>query len=256
MGISFLRTVQHLTLASLGIVLISCYPPRMIATPLAECFEAGLALFYPRVCQICEAARATPKQGLVCAKCWGGVRFIRAPFCERCGLPYEGDITMAFECSNCRDMELHFSSARSAVTAKGVTLEVIHRFKYNNALWFEPFLAVIVPVPLHPTKEREREFNQATRIAAHLARALGLPLNEKLVRRITPTRTQTLLTKKQRADNVRRAFAAVAGAKLSGERVVLVDDVLTTGATTSACARVLRELGAGEVCVWTVARGL
>jgi predicted amidophosphoribosyltransferase len=81
-------------------------------------------------------------------------------------------------------------------------------------------------------------------------------LNEKLVRRVAPTRTQTLLTKKQRADNVRRAFAAVSGAKLSGERVVLVDDVLTTGATTSACARVLRELGAGEVCVWTVARGL
>ena len=245
----------------------------MITTPLAQCFEAGLALFYPRVCQICESVRATPEQGLVCAKCWSGVRFIRAPFCERCGLPYEGDITTPFECSNCRDVELHFSSARSAVTAKGVTLEVIHKFKYNNALWFEPFLAdllmrvavpalreekwdVIVPVPLHPTKERERGFNQATLIATQLARALGLPLNENLVRRVTPTRTQTLLTKKQRADNVRRAFAAVSGAKLSGERIVLVDDVLTTGATTSACARVLCELGAGEVCVWTVARGL
>ena len=245
----------------------------MITTPLAQCFEAGLALFYPRVCQICESVRATPEQGLVCAKCWSGVRFIRAPFCERCGLPYEGDITTPFECSNCRDVELHFSSARSAVTAKGLTLEVIHRFKYNNALWFEPFLAdllmrvavpalreekwdVIVPVPLHPTKERERGFNQATLIATQLARALGLPLNENLVRRVTPTRTQTLLTKKQRADNVRRAFAAVPGAKLSGERIVLVDDVLTTGATTSACARILRKLGAGDVCVWTVARGL
>ena len=257
----------------LGFALATCYPPPMITTPLAQCFEAGLALFYPRVCQICEIVRATPEQGLVCAKCWGGVRFIRAPFCERCGLPYEGDITTPFECSNCRDMELFFSSARSAVTAKGVTLEVIHRFKYNNALWFEPFLAdllmraavpalrtekwdIIVPVPLHPTKEREREFNQATRIAVHLGRALNLPLNENLVRRVTPTRTQTLLTKKQRSENVRRAFAAAPGAKLSGERIVLVDDVLTTGATTSACARVLHELGAGEVCVWTVARGL
>ena len=257
----------------LGFATTTRYPLRMTNTPLAEYFEAGLALFYPRVCQICKLARATPEQGLVCAKCWSGVRFIRAPFCERCGLPYEGDITTPFECSNCRDMELHFSSARSAVTAKGVTLEVIHRFKYSNALWFEPFLAdlllraavpalraekwdIIVPVPLHPTKKREREFNQATRIAAHLARAVGLPLNENLVRRVTPTRTQTLLTKKQRWENVRRAFAAVPGAKLSGERIVLVDDVLTTGATTSACARVLRELGAGEVCVWTVARGL
>ena len=245
----------------------------MFIAPIASSIEVGLALLYPRVCQICEVHRASPKQGFVCATCWTGVRFIRPPFCMRCGLPYEGDITTPFECSNCRDMELFFSFARSAVTAKSVTLEVIHRFKYQRALWFEPFLAdlllraalpelraskwdIVVPVPLHPTKEREREFNQATRIASHLARALNLLLNENLVRRVTPTRTQTLLTKKQRADNVRRAFAAVSGAKLSGQRVILVDDVLTTGATTSACARVLRELGADDVCVWTVARGL
>jgi ComF family protein len=245
----------------------------MSTAPLASCFEAGLALFYPRVCQLCETERATPEQGFVCAKCWTGVRFIKAPFCERCGLPYEGDITTAFECSNCKDLKLHFSLARSAVTAKGVTLEVIHRYKYQRALWFEPFLAdlllraalpvlgadqwdLVVPVPLHPTKEREREFNQAERIGAHLARALNVPLRNDLVRRVLPTRTQTLLTKNQRAENVRRAFAAGPGGKLKGARVILLDDVLTTGATTSACARVLRSAGAGEVCVWTVARGL
>jgi ComF family protein len=169
-------------------------------------------------------------------------------------------------------MELHFTAARSAVAAKGVTLEIIHRFKYQRALWFEPFLAdlllraalpvlreqqwdIVVPVPLHPTKQREREFNQAERIAAALATALELPVRADLVRRVLPTRTQTLLTKTQRADNVRRAFEAT-GIKLQGERIILVDDVLTTGATTSACARVLRAAGAGEVCVWTVARGL
>jgi competence protein ComFC len=245
----------------------------MLTMPLAYCFEAGLALFYPRVCQLCEKERATPEQGFVCAKCWNGVRFIKSPYCVRCGLPYEGSITTTFECSNCKDLELHFSSARSAVTAKGVTLEAIHRFKYQRALWFEPFLAdlllrvslpvlraetwdMVVPVPLHPTKEREREFNQAERIATHLARALNVPLRNDLVRRVLPTRTQTLLTKKQRADNVRRAFAPGPGGKLNGARVILLDDVLTTGATTSACAHVLRAEGAGEVCVWTVARGL
>jgi competence protein ComFC len=245
----------------------------MLPAPLTHCFEAGLALLYPRICQLCEKERATPEQGFVCAKCWTGVRFIKAPYCECCGLPYEGQITGAFQCSNCLDLELHFSSARSAVTAKGVTLEVIHRFKYQRALWFEPFLAdlllrvalpvlraepwdLVVPVPLHPTKEREREFNQAERIASHLARALNVPLRSDLVRRVLPTRTQTLLTKKQRADNVCRAFAPGPGGKLHGARVVLLDDVLTTGATTSACARVLRAAGAGEVCVWTVARGL
>lgn len=245
----------------------------VLAMPINKSLEAGLAWFYPPVCQICGADRATPDAGFVCGKCWTGVRFIKPPFCERCGLPYEGDITTVFECSNCRDVELHFSTARSAVAAKGVTLEVIHRFKYQRALWFEPFLVdllvraaqpvlrgqawdLVVPVPLHATKEREREFNQAERIAAGLARVLQIPMRADLVRRELPTRTQTLLTKKQRAENVRRAFTAAAGAQLNGARIILVDDVLTTGATTSACARVLRAIGAGEVCVWTVARGL
>ena len=245
----------------------------MLAAPISSCVEAGLALFYPRVCQLCETERATPAEGFVCRKCWTGARFIKPPFCERCGLPYEGEITGPFECSNCRDMELHFLSARSAVAAKGVTLEIIHRFKYQRALWFEPFLVdlllraalpvlreqkwdLIVPVPLHHAKEREREFNQAERLAIGLARSLELPVRVDLVRRVLPTRTQTQLTKTLRADNVRRAFVAGSGGKFRGERIILVDDVLTTGATTSACARVLRRLGAGEVCVWTVARGL
>jgi ComF family protein len=245
----------------------------MTLPTLTRWFEPGLTWLYPPICQLCEANRASPTEGYVCVKCWSQVRFIRPPFCERCGLPYEGEITAAFECSNCRDIDLHFSSARSAVTARGVVLDVIHRYKYSRALWFENFLAdlllraalpalrgqkwdLIVPVPLHPTKQREREFNQAERLARPLARALGIPLNTSLVRRAQPTRTQTLLSKQQRAENVRRAFAARPNRRLAGERVILVDDVLTTGATTSACARVLKAAGAGEVCVWTVARGI
>jgi len=201
------------------------------------------------------------------------VRFIRPPFCERCGLPYPGDLTAPFECTNCREMELHFTSARSAVVASGIVREVIHRFKYQRALWFEPFLAdllireakpalleqhwdFIVPVPLHPVKHREREFNQAERLASHLSAATGIPLNRKLLRRVIPTATQTLLTREQRATNMRGAFAATDHSGLDGERIVLVDDVFTTGATTSACAKVLQSAGAGDICVWTVARGL
>jgi ComF family protein len=115
---------------------------------------------------------------------------------------------------------------------------------------------LIVPVPLHSTKQREREFNQAARIARHLGHALNLPLAEKALGRTRPTRTQTLLTRQQRAENMRNAFAAGKTDGLRDKRIVLVDDVLTTGATTNACAKVLRAAGAAEVCVWTVARGL
>jgi ComF family protein len=244
-----------------------------LATPIRNSPNVALGFFYPEICQLCESERAVAKNGFVCSHCWQQVRFIRPPFCERCGLPFEGDITTIFECTNCREMELHFSSARSAVVAKTVVLEAIHRFKYQNALWFENFLAdlflreavpvlreqnwdFIAPVPLHPVKHREREFNQAENLARHLNAATKIPMNTKLLRRVHFTMTQTQLTREQRAENMRGAFQICNGMKLNGEKIILVDDVFTTGATTSACAKVLREAGAGDVCVWTVARGL
>lgn len=235
--------------------------------------ETALGFVYPNVCQICSAERAMPAQGFVCSHCWQQVRFIKPPFCDRCGLPFHGSLTTPFECTNCREMELHFRSARSAVSAKGLVLEVIHRYKYKRALWFEPFLADlllrealpelrrekwdwIVPVPLHPAKKRQREFNQAERLGALLSAAAGIPMNPALLKRVAATATQTKLTRQERAENMRNAFALNVAGKLDGQRIVLFDDVFTTGATTNACARVLRGAGAGEICVWTLARGL
>jgi len=236
-------------------------------------FDASLAFFYPETCQICHTQPAAVRDGFVCSCCRSQVHFIEPPFCARCGLPYPGDMTTPFECANCREMKLHFNSARSAVIAHNVVREAIHRYKYQRALWFEPFLAglflhqavpvlreqnwdFIVPVPLYSVKRREREFNQAERLAACLGAATGIPLNSKLLWRVRPTATQTLLTRRQRAANMRGAFAVHPRMRLDGERAILVDDVFTTGATTSACAQVLRAAGAGDVCVWTVARGL
>jgi ComF family protein len=234
--------------------------------------EAALNFIYPPVCQICGEERAGAAEGYVGGKCRSGVRFIKPPYCERCGLPLAGDISHEFRCENCAEMEFGFRYARSAVAANGLVLDIIHRYKYNRAVWFEPFLGdllarqagpalagekwdVIVPVPLHPVKEREREFNQATRLARHLGRALGRPVNNRVLRRVKFTETQTKLTRPERAANMKAAFAARAGTELHGARVILVDDVLTTGATTDACARAARRAGASEVCVWTVARG-
>ena len=244
-----------------------------LLAPVRQWINTGLGFLYPERCQLCESEPATAADGFVGRRCGSQVRFIQPPFCRRCGLPFPGDLDGPFECANCRELDLHFRYARSAVVARGVALEAIHRFKYDRDLWFENFLAsllvraaapvlrrenwtLIVPVPLHPVKERQREFNQADRLAGHLAVALNIPVNADRLRRVTATRTQTLLTRRERAANMRGAFALRPGRALESERVVLVDDVFTTGATTSACARVLRDAGAGDVCVWTVARGL
>jgi ComF family protein len=236
--------------------------------------NAALSFVYPEVCQLCGESRATPGQGFVCEDCRAGVKFIEPPFCERCGMPYEGAVTTRIEeCANCCEMQLHFRSARSAVATDEHVRDAIVRYKYNRALWFESFLGEllvakakpalendawnwIVPVPLHPAKQREREFNQAERLARALSAATGISVNDRLVKRVVATRTQTKLTREERITNMKNAFATCNAARLNGERIIVLDDIFTTGATTSACARALRNAGAGDVCVWTVARGI
>jgi competence protein ComFC len=243
-----------------------------VRSPLLLGADVVLSFIYPEICQVCREHRATPAEGYVCLRCWKNLRFIRAPFCDRCGLPYEGEITGTFCCSNCHDLELNFSRARSAVAAEGMALEIIHRWKYRRELWFEAFLAAlliqeaqlslsegwdcIVPIPLHSLKEREREFNQSLNLAQRLAAATSMPVCAQAVRRVEATRVQARLSREERRENVRKAFARGESGMIKGRRVVLVDDVLTTGATASACAGILRACGATEVCVWTVARGL
>ncbi len=232
-----------------------------------------MSFLYPEVCQLCGGQRATRRQGYVCPECWMQACFIKPPFCGRCGLPFEGEITTAFECSNCRDMDLHFCWARSAVTARGPVLEAIHRYKYQREMWYETFLAdlftraaaeplraeqwdALVPVPLFPLRQREREFNQAERLARRLAEATGIPVETHWLKRVIATPSQTRLSKQQRADNMRSAFALKTRQKLTGRSIIVIDDVLTTGATTNACAKLLRKAGAERVAVWTVARGI
>jgi ComF family protein len=233
--------------------------------------DAALSFIYPDVCQLCGANRATQREGYVCGDCRADVRFIKAPFCDCCGLPFEGEISGTFECTNCREMELHFASARSAVMARGPVLEAIHRYKYDGHLWFEEFLSelfihgsrdwfrerspdALIPVPLFPVKERERGFNQAERLARRLGAAVNVPVRSDFLKRVLPTPSQTRLSRTQRAENMRNAFALKRDEQLSAVSLVLIDDVFTTGATTSACAKLLLKAGAARVVVWTMAR--
>lgn len=244
---------------------------RMLPSGIRPWTDAALSFIYPDVCQSCGANRAGKREGYVCAECRSQVRVIEPPFCERCGLPFDGAITSSFECTNCHEMELHFSSARSAVAARGVVLDAVHRYKYDFQMWFEEFLAelfihgarewfsrervdALLPVPLFPVKQRERGFNQAERLARRLGKAIQVPVRTDLLKRVAPTPSQTRLSRKQRADNMRNAFALKSKARLDGKNFVLIDDVFTTGATTSACAKLLLGAGARRIAVWTVAR--
>src|SRR5262245_44817413 len=103
--------------------------------------EALLGLVYCSLCQLCERERAGRPEGFVCQKCRFRVARVVPPYCNRCGLPYEGEVDHSFVCSNCRDLPLEFDWARAAVIADPMMLDVIHRYKYNRALWFEEFLA-------------------------------------------------------------------------------------------------------------------
>src|SRR5437879_3937458 len=113
-----------------GLAIISVMSQlRRLAEPVTGWLNAALSFFYPESCQLCGEARATSDESFLCPSCRDQVRFIQPPFCERCGLPFEGAITTTFECTNCREGELHFRSARSAVIARDPVLDVIHRYK-------------------------------------------------------------------------------------------------------------------------------
>lgn len=229
---------------------------------------------YPEVCEFCGEQEAGPAQSFICETCRatsGAIRWVETPFCAKCGLDYQGDITTEFRCANCSDLELHFKTARAATQYLGLVKEAIHRFKYGRNEWFEPFLCgllteralpdlaknpvdLVVPIPLHRHKKRTRGFNQAERLGARIASALNVPMDSKRLIRVIDTDSQARLDRDDREANVKDAFG-YGGPSLQGERVLLIDDVLTTGLTASACARQLMENGASEVRVWTVARG-
>lgn len=247
---------------------------RLLISHIGAALDQALGLIYPNICQLCLEEPATADVGFVGPSCERQVRRIRSPFCSRCGLPYSGDFSGSFSCANCQGIHFHFASARAAVQTSGPVLEALHRYKYEQALWFEPFLVQlllasalpelgnmsfdgIVPVPLHSVRQRERTFNQAERLGAPLARSLGISLRTDLVQRLKPTATQTHLSRVARHANVRHAFSPAPNAPpaLAGSRWIVFDDVFTTGATTNAVAGVLRDMGAEQIIVWTLARG-
>jgi len=227
------------------------------------------SLFYPAHCVGCSDVIAEGQY--LCCSCREAAPRIHPPFCAKCSEPFFGAITQTFRCPNCEHRVLHFDAAVSAYRSRGLVRKLVHEFKYGRRFYLRNPVGqwvaeamddvrlrgrrfdILVPVPLHPARERERGFNQAALLAELLSDRVGIPLR-LILERARFTSTQTAYDRSERLKNLRDAFRLRKKVNVRDLRVLLIDDVLTTGSTLSECARVLKEAGAISVLAATAAR--
>lgn len=222
--------------------------------------EKIAGLLYPRRCPFCDGLLSAGEPYL-CRRCAGILKFITGPVCMKCGRPLESD-TVEY-CDNCRRREHRFIQGFAPFTYRGMVQDSITRFKYGNRAEYAGFYAaairkhgsmhleewkpeLILPVPIHPDRYRKRGYNQAEEVGRHLSRELGIPCAANEIYRRKNTRPQKGLTPSMRRKNLSDAFAVRDGASLP-ERVLLVDDIYTTGATLDALAETAAEAGARRI---------
>jgi competence protein ComFC len=247
---------------------------------------AGLDLLYPRVCHGCDLTLPfdAPREGLgawFCGECEEALPRIEAPYCMLCAEAYDGAVSTTFRCENCAGRDLAFDFAFAGFRSEGPVRELIHRFKYERRYELRGVLSVLLketlnesrlvgenladwvltPVPLHPSRQSEREFNQSWELCCELSGATSIPAKQALIR-VRDTEHQARMNRRERLANLRKAFAPDPGrwgspaAVWRGKKVLLVDDVVTTGTTTHECAKVLvQQMGVQKVVVIAIARG-
>lgn len=235
--------------------------------------RTGLAFIYPEICQVCKEQAAAPDDGYVCVQCLSKVTPIGTSICDRCGSSFKGRFVGEFICGDCHTEPPHYTHARSACVLKDALQVLIHHNKYNQCQWMEPLFArlmknavsiyreklameVVLAVPLFHAKQRERSYNQSTWLAKAAAEELGMTISDDILKRVKPTETQTRLSRRDRKQNMKGAFGICRKANVANKSFLLVDDVMTTGATIDACANTLIEAGAKSVCTLTLARGI
>ncbi|AMJ63688.1 ComF family protein [Bosea sp. PAMC 26642] len=236
---------------------------------LRDGFQAAIGVIYPPSCVACHAA--TGEAQALCAACWSGIGFIERPYCERLGTPFAVDLGAGLVSPAAIADPPVFARARVVCRFDGTARDLVHRLKYGDRLELALTLGrmmtragrellaeadLIVPVPLHRTRLWSRRFNQSAALANIVARESGVRLAPAALSRVKRTRQQVGLTRAQRADNLQGAFRVPPPNRplIEGRRILLVDDVLTTGATANAAARALLRAGASAVDVLIFAR--
>jgi len=243
---------------------------------LSEIGDAVVSVFFPSGCRICERLLTSASRVPLCEECLASFERVPDIICEVCGRPLPGLAQKDGEqllCPACQDRMYAFDRARSFAVYQDAVVRAILLLKFEQieplGAWFADQLAevlrvegerlagdVVVPVPLHRERERERGYNQATLLSKPLARKLRLPHEAALLMRTRARPDKQVLSLEERWESVRGAFATRPGIQVDNLRVLLVDDVLTTGATLDACSRALREAGAKSVIGLTVARAV
>ncbi len=231
--------------------------------------DAALGLLLPPRCLVCGGV--VEGAGAVCADCWPGITFLGAPHCNACGYPFEFDSGPDALCAACAAKRPSWGRARAVIAYDEASRSPVLAFKHGDRIDAAPafgsWLAragaallegadILVPVPLHRTRLLSRRYNQAALLALAAGREGGIAVAPDLLVRTRRTPSQGRLSASARRRNVAGAFALRSGRadRIDGRRVVLVDDVLTTGATAEACTRTLLGAGAANVDVLTLAR--
>lgn len=236
--------------------------------------DALLNLIYPENCLCCPSPVSRWHERGVCDGCWSKILQMRIgkPWCPSCGMPYEAaEMGESHLCGACILRPPPFAGARSFGTYSGELRGVIHAFKFRGrkdlAFLLAPLLAsaygdswgpgdfdLLVPVPLHRTRKRERGYNQSALLGRLLAGLIGIPCSERVLARLRATPPQVGFSAGERMKNLRGAFRCLRPGLVSRRRLLLVDDVMTTGATLSGAAAALLEAGAQRVSALTLAR--